>query len=553
MKIFIAFIFSLSLSYANTVFVTPDGRSFFYEGTKINTVTLQEALDGKSMRIELLPGIYNVHCEIKRQGFPDKPLEIIGNKGVILDGQTQAGKTQKPAFHIEKKTWITISNIEFRDYWNTTILIKNSSYITVSNCKFTGARWPIFARGKKTHHLLVDSNSWTQDPSGDMWRKIPWAESHHGEYGFYNGALLGGKQILGSVVFRNNLVSYAYNAIRIVGNRKDHYQDNFNVEVYANKFEYIRDNPVEPEGSASNWWIHHNKFYNCYALLSFTEVAGENWFVFRNIGWWDEAPGDNGGHSRGKIYKFANTGPYPRGNFWAFHNSWYSRSPLTMGGTTRYFHHYNNAIFYTREVAMLETDADSKIQHEIFDPSYKLDYNISNLSYPEKILQQDYEQHSLVQDTKFVDAPNGNFCLQENSPAIDSGKVLQIQSWRSQFIGAAPDIGAFEKTAWLPGPPFRFMSGIYEERPRIVRLQQQKTLTIWFSVPMEEKQIEITIVSEGKSISQFAQIKGHTLTSKIPKSTKPYIIYLPKNLYGQNKRGLTLWSCQYNNILLKPH
>ncbi|BBM85817.1 right-handed parallel beta-helix repeat-containing protein [Candidatus Uabimicrobium amorphum] len=538
-------VLSTSLCWANTIWVSPQGGKVVHENKEIKTVTLEEALEQKTYSLQLLPGTYAKSYVIKYGGQPDNPVVIYGNGDVVFDGETKPGDKGDPAFLVNKKQWVVFDNISFRNYWNTAILIKNSRYITVRNSRFTGARWPIFVRDKETHHVLVEDNHWVQDPSGKVWHTIPWAESHHGDYGFLNGALLGGKKILGSVVFRRNTIRYAYNGIRIVGNREKHHIDNFNVEVYDNTFEYVRDNPVEPEGSASNWWIHHNRFYNCYALLSFTEVAGEKWFVFRNIGWWDEEPGKDGGHTRGKIYKFAGNGPYPRGEFWAFHNSWYSRSPLIMGGITHHFYHYNNAVFYTGEVNIIEGANGKEDVVDVLHPSYELDYNIANLAYPKNILQSKREQHSIHADPKFSNAPQGKFSLEEDSPAIDKGKVLQIGDWQSVFDGKAPDMGAFEKDKCLPGPPFCFMSDKYQERPRIVRLEMTNNdLRIWFSVVMPEKEIEVRM-GDNKIT---AVLQGHSLKCKIPDGLGKENIYLPKNLCGTNGLHITLWSCQYKNI-----
>jgi parallel beta-helix repeat protein len=54
-------------------------------------------------------------------------------------------------------------------------------------------------------------------------------------------------------------------------------------------------------------------------------------------------------------------------------------------------------------------------------------------------------------DPKFVNAPGGNFQLQQGSPAIDKGRV--IQGITDGYGGSAPDIGAYEygKPAWTAG------------------------------------------------------------------------------------------------------
>ncbi|MDZ7341271.1 MAG: right-handed parallel beta-helix repeat-containing protein [candidate division KSB1 bacterium] len=49
------------------------------------------------------------------------------------------------------------------------------------------------------------------------------------------------------------------------------------------------------------------------------------------------------------------------------------------------------------------------------------------------------DNHAIVKDPKFVNPSNNDFHLQPDSPAIDAGTDVAIQ-----YLGAAPDIGAFE-------------------------------------------------------------------------------------------------------------
>lgn len=64
-------------------------------------------------------------------------------------------------------------------------------------------------------------------------------------------------------------------------------------------------------------------------------------------------------------------------------------------------------------------------------------------------------------DPLFVDATDGNFQLQSNSPAIDAGLVLP--PYTDGYVGAAPDIGAFEygATPWTAGA-YLTIGGFYD-------------------------------------------------------------------------------------------
>ena len=62
-------------------------------------------------------------------------------------------------------------------------------------------------------------------------------------------------------------------------------------------------------------------------------------------------------------------------------------------------------------------------------------------------------------DAKLVDRANGDYSLAADSPAIDAG--TEFDSYTDGFVGAAPDIGAFEygKTPWLYGSSVAGESG----------------------------------------------------------------------------------------------
>jgi hypothetical protein len=85
------------------------------------------------------------------------------------------------------------------------------------------------------------------------------------------------------VIVRGNHVRDAYNAIRMVVRNPDICDAcNWNVEICDNRFERIRDNPIEPEGHALNWFVHDNQFVNCHAWFSLDGVRGG--YFYPNLG-----------------------------------------------------------------------------------------------------------------------------------------------------------------------------------------------------------------------------------------------------------------------------
>ncbi len=546
---FLVLIFWSLNSYAtiegNTIYVSPSGGSKSFENRSVLTLTLKEAL-GKTRPgtiIQLLPGIYTGETLLQKGGNPDRPLIMRGlGKTTIFDGRQKPSDNVATCIKIDGADWIQIEDLAIKNCWPIGIHIHDSRYISVRKVNIIGSRHAIFASGKNTHHILIEESRWVQDPSGALWKTIPWAEAHHGKFRFFNGAMLGAKKIKGSVVFRRNTISHAFNGVRLEGDRENPRTDNANVEIYENYFEYIRDNPIEPERSATNWWIHHNKIRNGFALFSFMGLHGGHWYVFRNIAWFDDKPGAFGGHARGKIFKFEAFGPYPTEPFYVFHNSWYTRSPLIAGGETRNFFHWNNAIHFSRKVGFLEEAA--------WHQTYHFDHDISNLPFTKSLVDAGQEKNGFVADPLFKEPRHGNFKLSSSSPAIDNGKIVTIGDWSSRFSGKAPDIGAFEGDKWLKGPPFKFRPTGYEERPRIVDWDfRADNLEIFFSVPMKEnKRLAVHLEIKGNSFSsQDCALRMYSLKCKFPQPNlitvnKISKILLPTKLTAKNGKKITLWA-----------
>ncbi len=68
------------------------------------------------------------------------------------------------------------------------------------------------------------------------------------------------------------------------------YEVSCNIEIYDNDFQFIRDNPVEPEDQAVNWWIYHNRIYNGHGWISLDGVGGGPMYIYGNVGWFDDKP-----------------------------------------------------------------------------------------------------------------------------------------------------------------------------------------------------------------------------------------------------------------------
>lgn len=226
---------------------------------------------------------------------------------------------------------ITIEDLHFESCWLSAVRAVGSRRITLQHATIRGGSYGLAVRGKTgrpAERLTVQDVIWIQDVSGyartpvdgkhsckvfdgtsrevalgcpgEMWRTLPWGASHHGAAEHYNGALLGGVDVTGHVVFRRNRVFSAYNGIRLKANACETvlasklspstcaYNDD--VWVGDNVFSYVRDNPVEMEVWSRNVHIVRNQFHNSHAWLSFDDMGGGPVYAYANRGWFDDMP-----------------------------------------------------------------------------------------------------------------------------------------------------------------------------------------------------------------------------------------------------------------------
>ncbi len=292
-------------------------------------------------------------------GKPERPItvrgmgwrtELTGGLGGVPHNSMLPDSTHFAFFKLFDCNWLEFEHFAVDSCWPSFIYMENSTYVTVRCVTAEDGRYLVYARGENTHHVLLEGNHWRQDPTGSMWADLAWIDSKKRRYYYYNGGLFGSYGIPGSVVIRNNLICDAFNGVRMKVKSDQTPSANHNVEIRGNTFLRIRDNPVEPERGATNWWITGNTIVDAHAWFSLDGVGGSNWYYLGNTGWQATKPGECAwdANQGGKIYKFDPTGPFPDGNVFAAHNSWQIDFCMIKEGTTRYFTHVNNAVLFGR-------------------------------------------------------------------------------------------------------------------------------------------------------------------------------------------------------------
>jgi hypothetical protein len=606
-------------------------------------VGLRQALDMASpgVTIQLLPGVYKQDTAtdgilFPRNGSPDFPITLRGmGSDTIIDGtraqgldgnhnSVVAGMAQdllnrlgleivrkadevstllRPdyrggsiCFHFKDKQWIVLDSLTLRDCADAGVIALDSQYITLKNSIIVKGLYAFYAEGPNTHHILLENNTWIQDTSEDMWHRRHWCEYKYGQLRGQAGALFAGLDIAGGVIVRRNRVEQAFNAVRIdisTPRRSDPWwlgKLSANIEVYDNDFAFIRDNVLEPEYDATNWWFHGNRIRNAHAWFSFDGMYGGRWYVYDNEGWFDDKPsrecllsgackewqqrnpelcGDL--HDGGRVFKFRTDGRYAPGPLYVFNNSWYLRASVIKDGRLGYIGHWNNAIDFCRPEDYpdgLCEDVKPFFNGFLWDvDNYAFSNDLSNHpDFPQGLRARGYRVGGFSvpsSQSLFVNAANGNFTLVDGSPGRGAGCTIVedesglISCHDTSNAPSGPDIGSPADGARDDRVSFlHYETGLYKEAPRIVGAglpestgEGPPSLRLAFSVPVvlmaSDLRAELDYGGDvGTLSSEPCQASGRFVTCEIaaPLPAAPLTaVRLPDAIVGHNGELATGW------------
>jgi len=569
----------------------PDGKP-----VRAPVVSLSEALSmaRPGATIQLLPGIYKQDTladgiYFPRNGSLDKPITLRGlGSDTVIDGTAKSGfamfgiEITRPTdeistllrpdfrggsicFRFDKKQWIVLDSLTLRNCADAAVTAVDSQYITLKNSTILAGLYAFFAEGPNTHHLLLENNVWVQDPSEAMWNKNHWCEYKYGTLKAQAGALFAGLDIAGDVIIRRNRVQHAFNGVRIDVSTPLRAQPSWrgklsaNIEVYDNDFAFIRDNVLEPEYDATNWWFHDNRIRNAHAWFSFDGLYGGRWYVYDNVGWFDDKPSRECAasgacrkwqernpalcgelHDAGRVFKFRPDGRYAPGPLYVFNNSWYLRTSIIKDGRLGYIGHWNNAIDFCRPADY--PDGLCQAVKPFFNgflwdiDNYSFLNDVSNHpDFPVSLRAQGYRVSGIGVPSSqplFVDAPHGNMTPVDNSPTRGTGCVVHedqdgiLTCTEPATKGGGPDAGAH-----LDGgrsEPVRFLhydGGLYQEAPRMVhvdlpdRAAGSKSLRVTFSTPImltrSDARAEFDYGADAPLRSEPCQVAGRVLACRL--------------------------------------
>lgn len=504
-------------------------------------MSLSEALLKASpgVTIQLLPGVYKQDSAadgilFPRDGSRDAPITLRGmGTDTVIDGTATSGfsmfglEISKPSdeistllrpdfrggsicFKFDRKQWIVLDNLTLRNCADAAVIARDSQFITLRNSVILAGLYAFFAEGPNTHHILLENNAWVQDPSEEMWSKRHWCEYKYGKLKSQAGAFFAGLDIAGGIIIRNNRIQYAFNGVRIdVSNpfRADaawRGKLSANIEVYDNEFSFIRDNVLEPEFDATNWWFHDNRIRNAHAWFSFDGLYGGRWYVYDNQGWFDDKPSrickTSGAceewqkrnpelcadlHDGGRVFKFRPDNQFAPGPLYVFNNSWYLRTSIIKDGGLGRIGHWNNVIDFCRPDeypnGLCEPGKPFFNGFPWSDQRYVFDHDVSNHpDFPKTMQALGYRVRGLGlpgHPPLFLDGPRGILALPEDSPARGYGCLIRqnddgtIDCVTPPDGQPRPDAGAHVDDRHHEHARFAYYDGgLYKESPRIVAL-----------------------------------------------------------------------------------
>ncbi len=461
-------------------YVSPDGATRIVDGKERQTVTFEHAVSRaeEGDEILILSGAYTVPFVLdKVSGSAEKKITIRGDSGATLDGRRELvrppNRKEQSFEHfafikIRQCAHIEICNLTIQNIWPTAIYIEESQHLVFSRLNIHGSTFAFFANGKTTHDLLIERCAWVQDVR--IWDQVLWKDIHHFPLPRkeLDGDFFRSYRIAGRVVIRRNFIAHAFNGVQFFAEKdKDEMGEvNHDVWIYENTFQFIRDNAVEAEYMATNWWVYRNRIYNCHKWFAFEHCGGGHWYIFANVGWFDRKPGPPGDeNSGGAVFKTNNIPDdmelrrLPSRPVYVFHNSWYLRSSYVKKGKLRKFNHFNNAIEYAS--AEVHGPDVVKPTRRMFGDAFKHSWSRLHIRFENDLCNHREFPHYYAEvrgmqiqgihdQPLFREPHNGYFAPQigeKKSPLIGWGKAKDIErpngaTWE---VPAGLNIGAVER------------------------------------------------------------------------------------------------------------
>ena len=610
------------------LYASPQGDRRFVDGQAVETLTLAAAVAAARPgdTVQLLPGGYfpptiidaenparsePISVELRGvAGREDAPVTIRGlgpTTALFGEGKAEIADTRLPTadqfafFKLFDCQWIVFEDFDVAGCWPTFCYMENSSYVTLRGVRAFDGRYVVFARGEGCHHILLEDNRWRQDPTGALWRDISWEAVKREDltgYFYYNGGFFGSVNISGSVIFRDNTLCTAFNGLRLKADAAKGDRLNYNVEISGNRFHRLRDNPVEPERTATNWYVTQNRIVNAHAWFSLDGVAGGFWYFCGNTGYFNDKPGQpEGDNTGGAVFKFDDGGRMPDRCVLSAFNTFFLRANLIKEGRSRHFHHADNVVLFCTPADLRRYDPEPPCPfpatcpdrcapspqtadpetfgcaapdqpgpslvaapHFLDDPvadAISFNGDLTNRPWPAAFGPAGFEAQGRVDPQLHFQNPFAGD-LRLAGPGLAAVPVVLRAGvdWAGDYDWMSPDravAGAAQPGgAPTPCPPFVFCpppnpAPGYGEAPRPVALSRDAgRLVVHFSRPLLAGRAEAIVCDRrGEMLEVAGETGGTRLFLDLPGAWLRRVagVAVPADLVGTDGRPVTLFAC----------
>ncbi|MBX3256553.1 MAG: right-handed parallel beta-helix repeat-containing protein [Chitinophagaceae bacterium] len=458
------------------IFVSPTGKDSNPGTIQKPLRSIQKAINllGPGKTVTLLKGVYDLKTPvtISVKGDHTDWVTLRGAKGesVILDGINvnipDSGKYPRNngLIQIENAAYIRVQNIHVRNSRRAGINIQESKYIDVVNCISENSLSPGIAAWQRCEHIRVLGNtvinannmnmSWTPYRGHEAPHEaISMAGPHYFEVAWnhvYNCQKEGidVKETASFGIVHHNYIHDLKRQGLYIDGWFGQLED---IEMYENVVHGCESGIAissEEGPNTKNLKIHHNLVYNNRATGIFFSRWGadnprENVDIYNNTfyknGWGHNFSGDPQYWLTGGCYLYSTNLKDIR----ISHNIFAHNFPFEIGHTARF--------------------GESWSIRKKIDISHNLIQDINTVVYPVYLhtwLKDSVFSmtgtHAILADPLFVDAQNGDFRLQQHSPALNTGylKSNNEQNGSCNYMGAFP-VGASKEKFWWSGkfPP----------------------------------------------------------------------------------------------------
>jgi len=296
----------------------------------------------------------------------------------------------------------------------------------------------VIIQRNRIHHPRADTNSWCENRDGTR-------DSACGTHPLGPAPIrltdTGGNHVIRYNDIYSDDEHYFYDGIGGQGSDNAGFPVR-DSDVYGNYIERCWDNPIEAEGSNINTRIWGNYIDRSYAIIGITPVTGGPVYIWRNVinaarkGPFSDDPA--------QASKFIKSGSGGVGRVFIYHNTLLQPSAPLHGVTEGVANNASGGTasnMVARNNIFAVTDGTKNSINDSNSAQNDYDYDLYNGKIP-----SGKELHGIKGNPQY-DPLNaaGEYALAATSPGYNGGVVLP--GFNDDFVGSAPDMGAYEKGA----------------------------------------------------------------------------------------------------------